>query len=166
MEALDTTIVTVYIVVNSLSVLQWIASYRWPLAARIGFFILFLGAAIINTRTGLETPWLYQDFADYAIPLYRRFIMGPFETMITPMVQSIAVGQLLIAASMFMEGNWFRAGCLGGIIFCLAITPLGFAAAFPATLLMATAFYQLYRQGNNRLEKKETDSKTLALPFN
>ncbi|GAB4026350.1 hypothetical protein [Spirosoma gilvum] len=166
LEALDTTIIITYVVVNLLSIVQLIASFRWPLAARIGFFILFLGAAIINTRTGLETPWLYQDFADYSIPLYRQFILGSFETIITPMVQSIAVGQLLIAASMFMEGIWFRLGCLGGIIFCLAITPLGIAAAFPSTLLMTLAFYQLYRRGNDRLERKEVERKSLVLPFN
>src|SRR6266511_3228644 len=36
-----------------------------------------------------------------------------------------------------------KLACIGGIIFCLAIAPLGVGSAFPATVSMAIAFYIL-----------------------
>ena len=123
--------------------MQVVGSYRWPTVTRVVFFLIFAVAAFVNTRTVLDSPWVYQSYADHAIPLYSRFILGPFEGIIQPMVLTIALGQAFIAVSMFMKQTWFRMGCLFGIIFCLAIAPLGFGAAFPATLLMAFALYRL-----------------------
>jgi len=143
MKTLDTLLLVAYFVVNGFAVVQVIGSYRWPTVTRLVFCLLFLAAALVNTRTALNTPWVYQNYADYAIPLYSRFILGGFEPIITPMVLSIAVGQVGVAAAMFMKRRWFRLGCAGGIVFCLAISPLGLGAAFPATLLMALAFYRL-----------------------
>ncbi len=145
MEAFDTLISIAYVVVNGFSLLQVVGSYRWPALTRVVFALIFALAAFVNTRTVLDTPWVYQSYADYAIPIYSWFILGPFEPIIQPMVLSIAFGQVLIALSMFMKRRWFRAGCVGGIFFCLAISPLSLGAAFPATLLLAIAFYRLYR---------------------
>ncbi|UFH57107.1 hypothetical protein [Spirosoma sp. KNUC1025] len=145
METLDNLITLAYVGINAFSVVQLIGSYRWPAIARVIFFLIFILAAIINTRNGFETPWVYQSYADYAVPLYRRFILGAFEPLTTPLVISIAAAQACIAVSMFMKGAWFRAGCLAGIIFCIAIAPLELGSAFPATLLLAMAFYQLFR---------------------
>jgi hypothetical protein len=66
------------------------------------------------------------------------------------MVLSIAVGQVAIAIAMLLTDRWFRIGCLGGIIFCVSIAPLGLGSAFPATLLMALAFYRLYKHENQQ----------------
>lgn len=143
METLDFFISMAYILVNGFSLVQVVGSYRWPTVARLVFFLIFAVAAYINTRTVLDTPWVYQSYADYAIPLYSRFILGPFEAIIQPMILTIALGQALIAFSMFAKGRLFQAGCWGGIVFCLAIAPLGLGAAFPATLWMAFALYRL-----------------------
>ncbi|MVM39384.1 hypothetical protein GO730_20410 [Spirosoma sp. HMF3257] len=97
METLDSFISIAYVVTNVVSVGQVVASYRLPTVARIVFMLLFAIAAFVNTRTVLDTPWVYQSYADYAIPLYSRFILGPFDKIIQPMVLSIAVGQILIA---------------------------------------------------------------------
>ncbi|GAB4006270.1 hypothetical protein GCM10028808_07900 [Spirosoma migulaei] len=164
METLDSFITIAYVVTNVVSVGQAVASYRWPTVARIVFGLLFASAAFVNTRTVLDTPWVYQSYADYAIPLYSRFILGPFETIVQPMVLSIAIGQALIAGSMAMKGRWFRGGCLGGIVFCLAIAPLGLGSAFPATLLMAVAFYRLYSHGNNQHINEVVKKNQVFLP--
>lgn len=165
METLDSFITIAYIVTNVVSVGQVVASYRWPTVARIVFGLLFASAAFVNTKTVLDTPWVYQSYADYAIPLYSRFILGPFDTIIQPMVLTIAIGQVFIAGSMGMKGRWFRFGCLGGIIFCLAIAPLGLGSAFPATLLLALAFYRLYTHENNQNINEVVKKNQVFLPF-
>ncbi len=144
-KTLDTIILIAYVLSNVLAMVQLAGSYRWPTATRIVFLLIFGSAAVINIRTVLNTPWVYGGYADYAIPPYSWFILGPFDSITQPMVLCIAAGQTLIAGSMLLTGRWFRRGCLGGMVFCVAIAPLGLGAAFPATLLLALAFYQLYK---------------------
>lgn len=81
------------------------------------------------------------------------------------MVLGIAAGQVFIAVSMFMKRRWFRAGCVGGMVFCLAITPLGLGAAFPATLLLAIAFYRLYRHEARETVGEVLDHNRVLLPL-
>ncbi|SFC24102.1 hypothetical protein [Spirosoma endophyticum] len=150
METLDTLLTIAYVVVNIFSVTQLIGTYRWPATTRVLFFLLFSIAAFVNIRNALETPWVYQSYADYAIPIYRRFILGLFDDFTIPIVLSIGVGQILIAFSMFIKGDWFRMGCLGGLVFCVAIAPLGLGSGFPSSLLFALAFYRLYQQQNRK----------------
>lgn len=146
MKTLDYVVAAAYVVTNILAIVQVIGAHRWPVVTRLLFFLIFAMAAVVNTRTVLDTPWVYQSYAYYAIPLYNWFILGPFDAVTQPMVLTVALGQALIAVSMFTKGRWFRVGCFGGILFCLAIAPLGLGAAFPATLLMALAFYRLSQQ--------------------
>lgn len=165
METLDsilkmftTVMFTAYIITNICSVGLLIGSYRWPVGTRIIFVLIFSFAAFFNLFTVLKTPWAYLNFADYALPLYSKFILGLFSEITVPMVVSISLGQLIIALTMLMKGFWFQAGCLGGFIFCLAIAPLGIGAAFPAPLVMAFAFYRLYRNersDHNTLPQKQ-----------
>ncbi|GAB3949626.1 hypothetical protein GCM10028805_26190 [Spirosoma harenae] len=161
METLDSILTIAYIATNVLSVGQMVCSYRWPILARGVFLVLFGVAAFFNTQTALDTPWVYQDFANWAGPLYRWFILGPFEKIIQPMVLSIVVGQFLIAGSMMLRGKLFRIGCLAGILFCVAITPLGIGSAFPAPLLLAFSFYQLYKRGNSQIIQVINQSKNI-----
>jgi hypothetical protein len=165
MKTLDYFVALAYVVVNAFSVLQVVGSFRWPTITRLVFFLIFGIAAFVNTKTVLDTPWVYQSYADYAIPVYSRFILGPFEGVITPMVLSIAVGQACIALSMFMKGAWFRAGCVGGMAFCLAIAPLGLGSAFPATLLLAYALYRLYRHEDRETVAEVLDHNRVLLPL-
>lgn len=165
MKTLDYFIAFAYVVINGFSLVQVIGSYRWPTVTRFVFFLVFAIAAIVNTRTVLDTPWSYQSYADYAIPLYSRFILGPFDTIIRPVVLSIVVGQVFIAVSMFMKGFWFREGCFFGMIFCVAISPLGLGAAFPATLLMAVAFYRLYKHEDRQTIGEIVGQSWIPLPL-
>ena len=165
MKTLDYFLAVAYVVVNVFSLVQVIGSYRWPTLTRVVFFLIFVVAAYVNTKTVLATPWVYESYADYAIPVYSRFILGPFGSIIQPMVLTIAAGQGFIAVAMFMKRRWFRAGCLGGIVFCLAITPLSAGAAFPATLLMALAFYRLYRHEDRETIGEVLDHNRILLPL-
>lgn len=164
MKTLDTLLLIAYVVINAFALVQLVGSYRWPNVTRAVFLLLFAGAAILNVRTVFDTPWTYQSYADYAIPLYSWFILGPFDMFTRPIVLSIVVGQVFIAGSMFMKGFWFREGCFFGMIFCVAIAPLGLGAAFPATLLMALAFYQLYKHESRTTVDDAVSQRRVPLP--
>ena len=164
MKTLNTLIISTYVVVNIIALIQVIGSYRWPRVTRVVFFFIFAVAAVVNTGTVLDSPWVYQSYEEYAIPLYGRFILGPFDTIIQPMVLSIVAGQVFIAASMFMKRHWFRAGCIGGILFCLSMAPLGMGAGFPCTILLAIAFYQLFRLEGRKPVGVVFDNNRVSLP--
>lgn len=165
MNMLDSLVAIAYTATNTVAILQVIGSYRWPTITRVVFALIFGVAAFINTRNVLDRPWVYLSYADYSIPLYSRFILGWFDANTKPMVLSIAVGQAFIAFSMCMKGGWFRLGCLGGMLFCLAIAPLGMGAAFPATLLMAFAFYRLYKHDNQQTVGEVITQIRMPLPL-
>lgn len=150
MKTLDSLLAIAYVLTNVVALLQVIGTYRWPTITRLVFFVLFAMAAAVNIRTVIDTPWVYQSYAYYAIPVYSWFILGPFDAITQPMVLSIAAGQVGIAIAMLLTGRWFQIGCLGGMIFCVSIAPLGLGSAFPATILMALAFYRLYKNENQQ----------------
>ena len=158
-------LVSVYIGSNILALLSIFASIKFPKLARLFFLLLFGWAWWLNSSMALKTPWVYQDYADSSIPLYKQFIMGAFESIITPMVLVIAASQGLIAISMMLKGKIFEYGCWGGIVFCIAISPIGSYAAFPATLLMAIALFLLQKRSSNFYlwEHKHENSKTINL---
>jgi hypothetical protein len=139
----------VYIGSNVLALISIWASIRYPKFARLFFLLLFAWAFWINCSMAIESPWAYEDYADSAVPLYEQFILGAFQKIITPMVLAIAACQGLIAISMLMKGLLFRIACWGGIVFCMAVAPIGAYAAFPATVFLAIALYLLQKKHDN-----------------
>jgi hypothetical protein len=134
---------TAYLLSNAFAAILIATSKKRPEFTRMMVLLIFLAAAAVNTYIAIDAPWAYQDYADTAIPLYKKFILGAFEPIITPMVFAIAFCQLLIAISMLGKGHLLKTGCLAGIVFCICIAPLGLYAAFPATLLLAIALFRL-----------------------
>jgi hypothetical protein len=71
---------------------------------------------------------------------YRDFIHGPFRRHTAAIVLSITAGQLAVATLLASGPSPLRRlGVIGGIVFLLAIAPLGVGSAFPSTLLLAFA---------------------------
>lgn len=132
-----------YLISNALAVTLIGTSKKHLRFTRHMFLLIFAAAAVANTYIAIDAPWAYQDYADTAIPAYKKFILEAFEPIITPMVLTIAFCQLLIAISMLGKRQLLRTGCWAGIIFCISIAPLGLYAAFPATLLLAVALFRL-----------------------
>ncbi|PSL31607.1 hypothetical protein [Dyadobacter jiangsuensis] len=139
-----------YLSCNALAIFLIWASKSRPALARLILMLIFLFAAGFNAYTALDAPWNYQDFAGSAMPIYKRFILGAFIPIITPMVLTIAICQLLIALAMTARGELFQAGCWAGIVFLVAIAPLGLYAAFPMPLLLAWAILRLLRTDSGR----------------
>ncbi len=71
--------------------------------------------------------------------IYQNFIYGFFSEYTIPLVLLIALGQLGIAVFLAFGGPLLTVGVFGGIVFLLAITPLGFGSGFPCTLILALA---------------------------
>ena len=118
---------------------------RWVWAA------IFLWAALVNTRTALETPYVYLVYGALTpSDIYRGFIDGWFSRHIQPMVLSIAAGQLTIALLLAGPGRARRLGELGAAIFLLAIAPLGVGSGFPFSLIAVASLVVMERRWSAR----------------
>ncbi len=139
------------IISNVVAVLQLIAAVKWPLIARGSFFLLFAWACWTNWKISQQAPGFYLEYGDLTwSEWYRSFINGWFREHIKPAVGFIATCQGLIAISMLLKGWIFKIGCVGGMVFLLAILPFGVGAGFPCTAIMAIAMYILLKKNNTR----------------
>ena len=133
-----------YIISNVVAMLLLIASIKWQQVARVSFAVLFIVAAWANARMALNNPNDYLEYSKYATGFYKQIINGIFSHYITPFVLVIAICQLLTGLGLLSKGLVFRSACMGGIIFLLAISPLGVGAAFPCTLVLAAGLFILF----------------------
>ena len=135
-----------YTISNVVAILLLLAAWKLPRLARLLFVLLFGWAFWMNTKTALQHPEFYLDYADMALPFYASFIRGWFSEHIQPIIITIACGQLLIAVGMALNGIWVKTSCIGAIIFLLAIAPLGVGSAFPFSIFVSIAAYFIYRR--------------------
>jgi hypothetical protein len=134
-----------WIISNVVSLALLFACYKWSRIGRYLFAFIFLAASVVNTFEAIRDPHTYVEvYGKLAFFFYKDFIYGFFASHTTVIVLSIAAGQLLISVFLFLGKKFFIYGVLGGIIFLLAITPLGLGSAFPATLLMVAALAVLF----------------------
>ena len=134
-----------WIISNAVSLVLLFVCYKWNKIGRYLFSFIFLAASIVNTFEAIHNPSTYVDaYGKLAFFFYEDFIYGIFSHHTTVIVLSIAAGQLLISIFLFLGKKFLKYGVLGGIVFLLAITPLGLGSAFPATLLMAAALAVLF----------------------
>ena len=166
MKGLDNQLyVMLLIISNVVAILQLIAAIKWPNIARISFFLLFGWACWVNWKTSLQTPQFYLDYAGLAwSDGYKNFILGWFAEHTKPAVGFIATCQGMIAISMLSKGWIFKLGCLGAIIFLIAILPFGVGSGFPCTAIMAVAVFILSKKNSpvsfvstGKIHSQETD---------
>ena len=96
--------------------------------------------------TVVKDPQAYLSYSDHAVEFYKFFIDGVFKSFTIFIVSLIGAGQILVGIFLLRKGKLFLLGILGGIIFLIAIAPLGIGSAFPSTLLMALSLILLYRR--------------------
>ena len=151
MKGLDNQLyITLLLISNGVAILQLVAAIKWPRIARFSFFLLFAWAGWTNWQTSQQTPQFYLDYGDLTWSgWYRDFITGWFAEHIKPAVGFIAACQCLIAVSMLLKGRAFKTGCIGAILFLVAILPLGVGAGFPCTAIMAIALFILLQKQSN-----------------
>lgn len=118
--------------------------YKWPKIGKVAWGIIFILAGIFNIYMGNSNPQAYVDYGQHAVGLYQKFIYGLFSSYTSLIVSLIASGQIIVGIFLFMKKNLFVLGIGGGIIFLVAISPLGIGSAFPSTLLMSASLVLLY----------------------
>jgi hypothetical protein len=146
MEALKQWLIP-YIISNIVFGLTIIGALKRPMLTRIFLAAFFLWASYFNSTSAIKSPEIYLTYAKLnALSLYANFINGFFSQHITSLVFTIAIGQFIISIGLLLNKLWTKLACIGGIIFGLAIAPLGVGSAFPATVSMAIAFFILLRK--------------------
>jgi len=135
---------------NIIALVLLLAAWKAPRWARWSFVIIFLAAGAFNAFTASTTPEAYLTYGEMAIPVYQDFINGWFADNAQTLVTLIAIGQVVVALLLAWHGVWFRLGVVGGIIFLLAIAPLGVGSAFPCSVILATALIVLYWHYNKK----------------
>ena len=154
-----------YIISNAVAILLLLAAWRVPKIARMLFPLLFAWASYTNYNYAIHHPNAYLEYADLSfVSAYKQFILGWFSQHIVVMVGFIATCQALIAISMLLKGWIFKTGCIGAMIFLLAIAPLGVGAAFPCTVIMTVALFILLKKYNhNFIWKRNRNLKIRSL---
>ncbi|MHB2156254.1 hypothetical protein ACX8XN_17910 [Calditrichota bacterium GD2] len=140
-----------YIISNVFSLALIFICARWFKAGKILWGVLFVAAGAFNLFTAFTSPQIYVEAygSSAVLPFYRDFIYGVFSRHTTLFVTLIGFGQIMTAGLLLLSGRTFRFGILGGIVFLLAIAPLGLGSAFPSTLLMAASLALLWHKGQS-----------------
>lgn len=119
------------------SIILLVAAWKQPILGRALFVLLFASAAVTNIYIASVAPESYLAFADLAVlDIYQWFIRGPFAHNIRGIVCTIALAQAFVVWGVFAGGELARSACITGILFLVAIAPLGAGSAFPSTLIM------------------------------
>jgi hypothetical protein len=135
-----------YVGSNIFALLLLLLAAKWPKVARSLFSIGFLGAGVWNLFASLTMPAFYiATYGHSATPPYAAFIAGPFAANPALFVVPIAVGQLAIGILAAGTGTSVRLAMIGGMVFLLAIAPMGVGSAFPFSLVAMLAAYLLFR---------------------
>jgi hypothetical protein len=137
-----------WIVSNVFALALIVIAWRLPKVCRAILGLGFTAAALFNAVAVLANPQAYVlGFGPQALfPFYENFIYGPFARHTTAFVLVIAAGQLAIGLLMFARGTVFRIGLAGGMLFFLAIAPLGQGSALPMPLLGIVALWVLWNR--------------------
>ncbi len=133
-----------YVVTHAVTFLMIFICYKWPKAGKVAWGIIFILAGIFNIFTVIRDPEAYLSYRDHAVDFYKFFIDGVFRSFTIFIVSLIGTGQILVGLFLLRKGKLFSLGILGGIVFLVAIAPLGIGSAFPSTLLMALSLVLLY----------------------
>ena len=142
---------SLYLASNAAAMLLLITAIWWPTISRSLLCILFLGAAFANIEIATHRPEMYLLFADQTpVQMYARIIRGSFSRHIVTYVLVISTFQLLISAFILYKGVPRTLALAGAMVFLLAIAPFGKGAAFPCTVITATACAILLQKRTDR----------------
>lgn len=143
----DLTTSLPYIVTNIVAVFVAISAMLWPTVARVLLGTIFVGAFALNLFMAIQNPTAYLGFAEFTNnAFYKSVILGPFSKHVPIYVAAIAFCQVLIGIFICYRGPLMKIAMIGGIVFLLAISPLGVGSAFPAPMIMALAIVILMKK--------------------
>ncbi|MEI6884583.1 MAG: hypothetical protein WCO02_08850 [Bacteroidota bacterium] len=132
------------------SIILLILAWKKPVWTRYIFAVTFFAAGIFNWISSMKNPEAYLMYSETAAGFYKYFIDGWFSGHIKLFVPAVATGQIMIGIMMLAGRRWLALGCLGIIIFLIAIAPLGLGSAFPFSITVSIAAYLVYRHWQTR----------------
>jgi hypothetical protein len=136
-----------YLISNAVAVLLLLFAFKRPEVTRWACVLIFLSAAVVNTRLAIIRPLEYVDYGALTpSALYREFIYGWFSQHVRMLVLPIAAGQLAIAVLLTRSRPWRQLGTAGAVLFLLGIAPLGVGSAFPFSFLIISAMIVMERR--------------------
>ena len=139
-------------------------SVKKPVVARILFFILFAWACWMNWTTSITNPAVYLQYKKFVfVDFYKTIIDGWFSRHIPLVVGIIATCQGMIAVSMLGKGWIFKLGCIGGVLFLVAISPLGLGSGFPCTLVFSGGLLILLKKEHDYIWNHFTSRKKISI---
>ena len=132
------------IVSNLLAIILTLLCFNYARFMRFLWGVIFIIAGAVNLITVYNDPTVYiSGFGPAAIDQYKDIIYGEFSVRPGLYVTIIAAGQILVGAMMWSKKIWYTIGVFGGIVFLLAIAPLGVGSAFPSTIIMSIGLFAL-----------------------
>ena len=136
-----------YLISNAIALALLALSFRRANWVRVLSVAIFGWAAYTNSHIAMNRPLDYQTFGELTTSsLYREFIYGWFREHTATLLLPIAAGQLAIALMLIKNGRTTRRlGVIGGVIFLLAIAPLGVGSAFPFSITYGIALLVMLR---------------------
>lgn len=145
-----------YIIVNLISIILFAITIKSYKKAMKVFGVLFLVSALYNTYKVFTKPIVFVNLFGRMTPFsgIRDFIFGDFRDHIILYIVLMSIYQLLISWCLFKETKLLKYGIFGGIIFLLAVSPLGVGSAFPSSLLMALSMYLIHLKIVKRAKEK------------
>jgi hypothetical protein len=136
-----------YLISNAVAVILLLFAFKRPEVTRWACVVIFLAAAVVNTRLAIIRPLEYVDYGALTpSALYREFIYGWFSQHVRMLVLPIAAGQLAIAVLLTRSHPWRQLGTDGAVLFLLGIAPLGVGSAFPFSFLLIGALLVMQRR--------------------
>ncbi len=143
------------LIANLVAIALLFACWRYPKQGRYAYGVVFLIASIVNTLTVLAGPSVYLEYRRYVfIKAYIIFMDRYFSQHIQQYILIIALGQFFIFLGLVYGRFLLKSALIGGIIFSIAIIPLGIGSAMPLPIFMGLSLSML-------LFKKQSHSKTL-----
>lgn len=122
----------------TLAAFSVVAAYVWPRFARLGFAALFASMSTFHWALALLRPEMYLGSAGFAVfDVYRETIerMSPSDVM--AVVGGLSTVLALTTLGIAVGDGAARTAFVVATVLLVALAPLGLAAAFPATLLLA-----------------------------
>lgn len=109
-----------------------------PKSGRMSFGVLFLVTCVINVLIALLSPGSLAHITDNALlPFYRDVTTQLIAPFATPFLLLLALYELLVGLLILSKGRLVKVGLIGGMLFCLALIPVG--PEITANILLAAA---------------------------
>lgn len=131
--------------------LPLLLAIRRPRAARFLLAFMLITGGLVNMTMAVAAPSVYAGFGDsMLLPVYVDLLDAAASLSLAAAVFLVGVWQMTFGLLALHRGRWAKTGLVGGVVFFLAIVPLGLVVV-PSVLLAATAAFLLRRDPGTSL---------------